>query len=61
MLQANFNLDPNKVGVDLGTSGQATEKGWAVVSPDTWYFRTKQMSDKIQTVEGYSDKDFYMD
>ncbi len=61
MLQANFNVDPNEVGVKIGVSGQATEKGWKVVTPDTWYFRTKQMSDKIQTVEGYSDKNFYMD
>ena len=61
MLQTNFNMDPKVAKVELGASGQATEKGWKVVTPDTWYFRTKQMSDKIQTVEGYSDKNFYMD
>ena len=61
MKAAKFKVDPKVLGQPLGTAGSPTEKGWKVVTPDMWNFRTNQISDKIQTVEGYSDKDYYMD
>ncbi len=59
--ELKFMVNPEEAGIKFGQAGQPTERGWSVVTPDTWYFRNHQIADKIQTVDGYSDKDFYMD
>jgi len=61
MAQQTYRIDPAEAGVQLGKSNNPTEQGWKIVSPDSWYFRNNEIADKIQTNEGYSDKDFYMD
>ncbi len=61
MTEAKYQLDPEECGIELNTSGNPTSNGWKVVNPDVWYFRNNLMADKIQTVEGYTDKDYCMD
>jgi pyruvate-formate lyase len=61
MLEQAYKVNPEEFGQPFGTAGAPTEKGWRVVNPDPWYFRNNLVADKIQTVEGYSDKDYYMD
>ena len=61
MVEATYAVDPKEAGVALGRPGFPTETGWKIVTPETWYFRNHQIADKIQTVEGYSDEDYYMD
>ncbi len=61
MTEFNYQLDPAEAGVKLGETGEPSPQGWSVVSPDVWHFRAHQMADKIQTIEGYSDKEFCMD
>jgi len=61
MGNTEFLVDPKEAGIEFGTSGNPSKKGWKVVSPDVWFFRNNQVADKIQTVEGYSDPDYYMD
>ena len=56
-----YQVDPNEAGFTLDTGGSPTRQGWSVVTPKSWHFRNNQIADKIQTVEGYSDPDFYMD
>ena len=61
MGKEKFLVDPEENGIKFGTAGASTERGWKIVTPDTWYFRNHQVSDKAQTVEGYTDPDYYMD
>ena len=58
--ETNYLLNPDEAGVVLDTGANPTSRGWSVVTPETWMFRNA-ICDKIQTVEGYSDKDWYMD
>lgn len=55
-----YLLDPEEAGVSLDSGGNPTSRGWSMVTPETWAFRGI-IGDKIQTVEGYSDKGWYMD
>ena len=55
-----YLVDPKEAGFTLNTGGCPTDTGWKVVTPETWDFRTR-ICDKIQTVEGYYDPEWYMD
>ena len=61
MSESKYQVDPEKAGFELGKAGSPTPQGWGIVTQRSWHFRDKQIADKIQTVEGYSDPDYYMD
>ena len=59
-IDKEYGLNPETVDITLDTGGNPTRQGWNVVTPDTWDFRNN-IGDKIQTVEGYADTEWYMD
>ena len=61
MTNQNYLIDPVAEGFEFGASGSPTPMGWSIVTPNSWNFRNYGVADKIQTVEGYSDPDYYMD
>ena len=62
MGEVNYLLDPKEAGVVLETSGNPTNRGWAVVTPEMWKFRWS-VADKIQVgdPEFYADPEWYID
>ena len=61
MAGTEYLVDPGEAKMTLGAAGQPTETGWKVVTPRTWHFRNHQIADKTQLVEGYWDKDWWLD